>query len=73
VNHYQGPEWVEGFTHFFEGWVIFLICVLILFALARVMLLFQPSAWAWPRRWIWKPTGLRPQAGRIRLSGPRRR
>jgi exosortase D (VPLPA-CTERM-specific) len=37
VNHY-GVEWVEGFTHFFEGWVIFLSCILILFALARFML-----------------------------------
>ncbi len=33
-----GIEWVEGFTHFFEGWVIFISCVLILFGLAWVML-----------------------------------
>jgi exosortase D (VPLPA-CTERM-specific) len=42
VNHY-GIEWVEGFTHFFEGWVIFLICIVILFALARLMLFLQPT------------------------------
>lgn len=30
----HGIEQAEGFLHFFEGWVIFLICVLILFAMA---------------------------------------
>jgi len=29
-----GLDHVEGFTHFFEGWVIFLSCVALLFALA---------------------------------------
>lgn len=29
-----GIEQAEGFLHFFEGWVIFLICVLILFGMA---------------------------------------
>ncbi|GHF74931.1 VPLPA-CTERM-specific exosortase XrtD [Seohaeicola zhoushanensis] len=38
-----GIEWLEGFSHFFEGWVIFLICVLILFGLARLMLFLHPS------------------------------
>ena len=33
VNSY-GIEQAEGFTHLFEGWVIFLICVAILFLLA---------------------------------------
>jgi exosortase D (VPLPA-CTERM-specific) len=33
VDRY-GIEQAEGFLHFFEGWVIFLICVLILFAMA---------------------------------------
>lgn len=32
-----GIEWVEGFTHFFEGWVIFMICVGLLFCLAILM------------------------------------
>lgn len=36
VNSY-GLGWVEGFTHFFEGWVIFIACVAILF-LTAVML-----------------------------------
>lgn len=30
VNYY-GAEHTEGFTHFFEGWVIFMLCVGILF------------------------------------------
>ncbi|MBU2958934.1 VPLPA-CTERM-specific exosortase XrtD [Paracoccus sp. 1_MG-2023] len=42
ANQY-GVEWLEGFTHFFEGWVIFLICILLLFGLARLMLLFHPG------------------------------
>lgn len=33
VNRY-GIEHAEGFTHFFEGWVVFLICVAILFLMA---------------------------------------
>jgi exosortase D (VPLPA-CTERM-specific) len=36
VNHY-GIEWAEGFTHFFEGWVIFISCVLLLFLLAIIL------------------------------------
>jgi len=41
VNEY-GVEWVDGFTHFFEGWVIFLSCVILLFGLARLLLFFNP-------------------------------
>ncbi len=40
VNTY-GVDWVDGFTHFFEGWVIFIACIVILFALAWVLLLFN--------------------------------
>ena len=40
VDRY-GLEHVEGFSHFFEGWVIFISCVLILFALAWLMLRFR--------------------------------
>lgn len=35
-----GAAWLEGFTHFFEGWVIFVICVLLLFGLARILMVF---------------------------------
>jgi exosortase D (VPLPA-CTERM-specific) len=36
VNSY-GTQQAEGFLHFFEGWVIFLACVAILFGLAWMM------------------------------------
>lgn len=32
-----GIEQAEGFLHYFEGWVIFILCILILFGLARLM------------------------------------
>lgn len=32
-----GIEQAEGFLHYFEGWVIFIACVLILFGLAKLM------------------------------------
>ena len=38
-----GIEWLEGFTHFFEGWVIFIVCIVLLFLLARIMLFFHPQ------------------------------
>lgn len=37
-----GTDWLEGFTHFFEGWVIFISCIVLLFLLAWAMLLLQP-------------------------------
>ncbi|MDE9451605.1 VPLPA-CTERM-specific exosortase XrtD [Aliiroseovarius sp. Z3] len=33
----QGIEAAEGFLHFFEGWVIFVICILILFLMAIIL------------------------------------
>lgn len=36
VDNY-GIEHAEGFLHLFEGWVVFTLCVLTLFALARLM------------------------------------
>jgi exosortase D (VPLPA-CTERM-specific) len=66
VNRY-GVEWVEGFTHFFEGWIIFIACILILFALARVMLFFQPQRMGLAEALDLETTGLAAQAGRIRL------
>lgn len=43
IVQYYGVEWLDGFTHFFEGWVIFLICIILLFALAWLMLQLQPQ------------------------------
>ncbi len=38
-----GIEQAEGFLHFFEGWVIFLICVAILFGLAMLLQRLAPN------------------------------
>ncbi|MEM6662606.1 MAG: VPLPA-CTERM-specific exosortase XrtD [Pseudomonadota bacterium] len=37
VQHY-GVEWLDGFTHFFEGWVIFLACIIVLFGMAWLLM-----------------------------------
>ncbi|MGG7566216.1 VPLPA-CTERM-specific exosortase XrtD [Rhodovulum sp. DZ06] len=42
VNHY-GIEHAEGLSHFLEGWVVFLTCIIILFGLAALMLRMQPA------------------------------
>ena len=42
VDRY-GIEQAEGFLHFFEGWVIFLICVAILFVMAMVLQRLAPN------------------------------
>ncbi|MEM1232554.1 MAG: VPLPA-CTERM-specific exosortase XrtD [Pseudomonadota bacterium] len=34
ITNSYGVGWVEGFTHFFEGWVIFMACIAILFLTA---------------------------------------
>ena len=41
VQHY-GLDWLEGFTHFFEGWVIFIACIILLFLLAWLLLFLHP-------------------------------
>jgi exosortase D (VPLPA-CTERM-specific) len=66
VNTY-GTEWVEGFTHFFEGWVIFLACVILLFGLARLMLMLQPQKMSLAEALDLETDGLLQQASRIRL------
>lgn len=42
VNRY-GIEQAEGFMHFFEGWVVFLICIAILFAMAIALQRLTPN------------------------------
>ena len=41
VNNY-GLGWVEGLSHFFDGWIIFVISIALLFLLTRIMLFLQP-------------------------------
>ena len=67
VNH-LGLDWLEGFTHFFEGWVIFLICILILFALAWAMLKLQTRRMSLPEALDLDMSGLTAQLGRVRLA-----
>ena len=69
VDNY-GIEFVEGLTHFMEGWVIFLVCVLLLFALARVMLMLHPQKLGLTEALDLDFDGLRPQLARLRLIQP---
>ena len=63
-----GVEWLEGFTHFFEGWVIFLACILLLFLLAWVLLFFQPKKMGLAEALDLNTEGLGTQAARLRLT-----
>ena len=67
VVQYWGIDWLEGFTHFFEGWVIFIACILILFALARIMLLFNARNMGLAEALDLETEGLVAQLGRLRL------
>ncbi|MEO1238650.1 MAG: VPLPA-CTERM-specific exosortase XrtD, partial [Pseudomonadota bacterium] len=71
VNNY-GVEWVEGFTHFFEGWVIFIACILLLFLLAWVMLLLRKDRVGLIDALDLDTDGLATQAARIGLVRPSR-
>lgn len=69
VDQY-GIAFVEGLTHFMEGWVIFITCVLILFALARLMLLLHPEKKSLVEALDLETDGLWPQFTRLRLIRP---
>jgi len=71
VNEY-GASWVDGFTHFFEGWVIFIACVLLLFLLARIMLFFRRDRIGLVDALDLDTDGLGAQAARLRLVRPSR-
>lgn len=68
IVQYWGLDWLEGFTHFFEGWVIFITCILILFALARIMLIFNTRKMGLAEALDLDTDGLGGQAMRIRLT-----
>jgi exosortase D (VPLPA-CTERM-specific) len=67
-----GDAWLEGFSHFFEGWVIFLACIIILFLLAWVMLQLQPERMSLTEALDLDTDGLLPQAMRIQYLQPSR-
>jgi len=70
IVNYYGLEWVEGFSHFFEGWVIFLACIILLFALAWLMLRLQPKKMSLVDALDLDTDGLVPQAMRLRFVQP---
>ena len=67
IVQYWGLDWLEGFTHFFEGWVIFIACILLLFLLARIMLFFQPRKMGLAAALDLDTDGLGTQAARLRF------
>lgn len=69
VQHW-GVGWVEGFTHFFEGWVIFISSVLLLFLLAWAMLLLRRPRVGLVEALDLDTEGLGTQAMRLRLVQP---
>lgn len=71
VNNF-GLGWVEGFTHFFEGWVIFVSCVILLFILARILLFFNDRNMSLPEALDLDVDGLGPQALRLGNLAPSR-
>ncbi len=70
IVNYWGVDWLEGFTHFFEGWVIFLVCILVLFGLARIMLLFNGDRMSLVDALDLDTSGLGTQFMRLRLVQP---
>ena len=69
VQHY-GLDWLEGFTHFFEGWVIFLACIAILFLLAWLMLFLHPDKPTLSEALDLEISGLAPQVKRLQYVYP---
>lgn len=65
-----GVEWLEGFSHFFEGWIIFLICILLLFLLARIMLFFHSEKMTLVEALDLETDGLMQQVARLRYVRP---
>lgn len=43
VNSTESTAWVDGFTHLFEGWVIFAACIVILFFMAILLQRLTPN------------------------------
>lgn len=72
IVQYQGQEHLQGFTHFFEGWVIFVLSVLLMFLLARLLLVLQPGRMSLVEALDLDFTGISQQARRITLIEPSR-
>ncbi len=66
VNSY-GISYVQGFSHFFEGWVIFISCIIVLFALAWILMRSRNEYSSLTEALDLETEGLWTQAKRIRL------
>ena len=64
VDRY-GIEQAEGFLHFFEGWVVFLICIAILFLMAIALQRLTPNPKPLAEAIDLDMEGLMPVAGRV--------
>ena len=64
VNAY-GIEHAEGFLHFFEGWVIFIACIAILFAMAVALQRLTPNPLPLSEAIDLDTGGLAPIMGRV--------
>ncbi len=67
-----GLEWLEGFTHFFEGWVIFMSSVVLLFGIAWIMLKLNPRKMSLVEALDLDTDGVFPQLARVKLVQPSR-
>ncbi len=65
-----GIEWAEGFMHWFEGWVIFIACILILFGLAALMQRLQAEPKPLSQSIDMDTEGLGHEIGRVRAIAP---
>jgi len=65
ITNSYGIGWVEGFTHFFEGWVIFMACVALLFVLAIALQRLTPNPLPLSRAIDLDTQGMAPILGRI--------
>ncbi|WP_299655469.1 VPLPA-CTERM-specific exosortase XrtD [uncultured Jannaschia sp.] len=70
IANTYGLDWLEGFTHFFEGWVIFIACVVLLFVLAWAMMKLGSDHRSLSEALDLEMDGLVPQFLRIRLVWP---
>jgi len=65
-----GIDHAIGLSHLLEGWVIFITCVVILFALAKLMLALNPRRMTLAEALDLDTRGLAPQFARVRRFQP---
>jgi exosortase D (VPLPA-CTERM-specific) len=70
IANVWGVSWLEGFTHFFEGWVVFIACIILMFMLAWVLLRFNREKMSLTEALDLETDGLGTQAMRLRHVQP---